>query len=216
MTSIIVTPTASAGMSSTAIIIAVISLVGTVGAAIVAAYTTFSSTLLKRRAAAKSILDQYQDPFLLATLALRRQLHSLLLSHTDPNDDQAIAGTVTEDYTVIYTAYLVGQFFAWLYILRTESQFLSIERSRKTIRALTDTIFDVEEAWSVEEGGQFKLWRGQQSGIGELLTVDNGGQRCCMGYATFRDRWYSHPDFNQWFGDFKHNARGGSKRLKAV
>jgi len=66
------------------------------------------------------------------------------------------ARSVAEDYIVVNTAFL-GQFFAWVYILRIESQFLSIQRSHKT-RALTDAFFDIEEAWT-EAGDRFMLWQ---------------------------------------------------------
>ena len=49
------------------------------------------------------------------------------------------------------------------------------------------------------------LWRGQQSAIGELMTShegedrDDGGERFCMGYATFAKRWNEEKDFRAWF-----------------
>ena len=211
--------------SQVSIVVAVVSLVGTIGAAIVVAFTNYTTAARTRHSDAEATLNKYQDPFLLAALSLRRQLQSNLSDTGSAVYDHA-RRNVVEDYIIIYTAYLVGQFFAWLYIIRTESQFLSIERTHEKIRALTDVIFDVEEAWSMQRGGRFKLWRGQQSGMGELLTVhttistDNGvsitTQRSCMGYAKFYDSWHNTPEFKQWFGDFTHNSRGGSERLKEV
>jgi len=82
-------------------------------------------------------------------------------------------------------------------------------------RCTSDAFFDIEEAWT-EAGDRFMLWRGQQSGIGELMTVVDNGQRSCVGYAAFRQRWYNDPEFKQWFSDFKHSPRGGSARLRKV
>ena len=210
--------------SEVSIVVAVVSLTGTIGAAIVVAFSNYTTAASKRRSDAVATLNKYQDPFLLAALSLRRQLQSNLIETGLVYDPTR--RSVVEDYIVIYTAYLVGQFFAWLYILRTESQFLSIERTHERIRALTDAIFDVEEAWSVESGGRFKLWRGQQCGIGDLLTVhttistDKGVSittgHSCMGYPKFHDNWCNTAEFKHWFGDFAYNPRGGSERLAEV
>lgn len=77
---------------------------------------------------------------------------------------------VVDDYIIIHTAFLVGQFFCWVYILREESQFISIQRTQKTT-SLTNAFFKIEETWSRFSGGDFRLLRG------ELMTVTNDGQR---------------------------------------
>jgi hypothetical protein len=204
-------------VSLASIIVAVVSLVGAVGAAALVAYTTCWSDERKRRTEAAIILSKYQDPLLLAASALRHKILGLLVG--TPIPDGGYPRNVTTDYHIINTAYLVGQFFAWVYILRVESQFLTIQRSHKT-KMLTRAFFEIEEAWSTDsERSRFMLWRGQQSAIGELMTViDSNGQRSCVGYARFRERWYSphEPELKQWFGDFRNNSWGGSKRLKRV
>lgn len=187
------------------IIVAVISLVGAVAAAALAAYTTCWSDRRKRHSEAAIILNKYQDPLLLAAASLRHKIRGIL----------AVTGSSSlygdADYNVVNTAFLIGQFFAWVHILRLESQFLSIQRTHKT-RHLTDAFFDIEEAWSRDsKGHSFALWRGQQSAIGELLTVIEDGQRSCMGYAAFHQRWHRDRDFRRWFGDFG-GSRGSASR----
>jgi hypothetical protein len=206
---------------SASVIVAVVSLVGAVGAATLVAYTTLWSDSRKRRSEAVAILNKYQDPLLLAAFTLRQKIQGILneagsMAFQPPNPSGARGYSVTEDYFILHTAFLVGQFFAWVYILRLESQFLSIQRSHKT-RALTDAFFSIEEAWT-EDGDRYMLWRGQQSGIGELMTVTDNGQRSCMGYAAFRHLWYTDPQFKQWFGDFGRLPRpvGGRVRLEKV
>jgi len=59
--------------------------------------------------------------------------------------------------------------------------------------------------------------RGQQSAIGELMTViDENGQRSCIGYTAFCKRWYDDSDeFKQWFGDFVY-SQDAKKRIETV
>jgi Tyrosine phosphatase family len=182
------------------IIVAVISLVGAVIAASLAGYSVIWTEERKRRSSAMAILSKYQDPLLLAAAALHRKLHEILDKH---GRREPLQSTVLTEYNITYPAFLVGRFFAWMHILRIESQFLSIQRTRKTT-ALARAFDAIEKAWTTDEGGQFTLWRGQQSAIGELMTViDGNGQRSCIGYSVFRKRWYDDKDeFKQWFGDF--------------
>jgi hypothetical protein len=147
------------------IIMAVISLVGAVIAALLAGYTVIWTEERKRHSAAMAILSKYQDPLLLAASALHRKLHEILDRHGRREPWQ---NSVLKDYNVVYPAFLVGQFFAWVHILRIESQFLSIQQTCKT-RSLANAFDGIEKAWTTDEGGRFTLWRGQQTAIGELV-----------------------------------------------
>jgi protein-tyrosine phosphatase len=201
------------GVTSASIIVAVVSLVGAVGAALLAGYSVIWTEERKRHSSAMAILSKYQDPLLLAAAALHRKLQEILDKR---GRHEPLHSTVLKDYNITYPAFLVGQFFSWVHILRIESQFLSIQRTHKT-RSLADAFDAIEKAWTTDEGGQFTLWRGQQSAIGELMTVTDGhGQRSCIGYSTFRKRWYDGEDeFKQWFGDFVY-SRDAKKRIEKV
>jgi hypothetical protein len=202
------------GGTVASIVGAVISLVGAVIAASLAGYSVIWSEERKRHSEAAAILSKYQDPLLLAAAALHRKVYEILekRGRREPLHD-----SVLKDYNVTYPAFLVGQFFAWVYILRMESQFLNIQRTHKT-RSLADAFDAIEKAWTTDEGGQFTLWRGQQSAIGELMTVTDGnGQRSCMGYGAFRKRWCGDKDeFKQWFGDFVYSPDAKTRMEKVV
>jgi hypothetical protein len=160
-----------------------------------------------------AILSKYQDPLLLAASALHRKLHEILdrRGRREPRQN-----SVLKDYNVVYPAFLVGQFLAWVHILQIESQFLSIQRTRKT-RSLANAFDGIEKAWTADEGGRFTLWRGEQSAIGELMTIiDGNGQRSCIGYTTFRRRWCDDEDkFKEWFGNFVYGPEA-KKRIEKV
>lgn len=134
-------------------------------------------------------------------------------------------------YFATYTAFLVGQFFAWVYILRLESQFLNIHRTDET-NSLADAFFDIEKAWSDQDEARptLELWRGQQSAIGEIMTFTaSDGQHACMGYNAFCYNLYTSEWFGQWFevfasldrislrsGEDTEVNKGLERRMKAV
>lgn len=148
------------------VIVAVISLVGAVGAAAVAAYTAYWSDRRKRHTEATTILNKYRDPLLLSAVALRHKIARLFLhpegrkarGHKESSRNRRYekgpeeggfykrVGSREESsndvnkYTITHTAFLVGQFFAWVYIIRMESQFLNIQRTHKT-SLLVDAFF---------------------------------------------------------------------------
>jgi len=137
------------------------------------------------------------------------------------NYDHSPSGNDVNSYFVAHTAFLIGQFFAWVYILRLESQFLNIQRTDET-SSLANAFFAIEKAWSDQDvEPTYMLWRGEQSAIGEVMTITAAdGQHSCVGYAAFYRRWCSgDPDFRSWFKAFDSLGDGqsrGSKRMTEV
>jgi len=257
------------------VIVAVISLVGAICAAAVAAYIAYWSDKRKHHAEAVAILNKYRDPLLLSAVALRHKLMRFFPERSEDRRrnessrhrgyhessraprqeklkssrgggykqsgrageytrnaydegprvliyDDDPRGNDVNSYFVTHTAFLVGQFFAWVHILRLESQFLNIQRTDQT-SSLTNAFFDIEKAWSNQDvESSYMLWRGQQSAIGELMTITAAdGQHSCMGYAAFHRCWASDgPNFRSWFEAFDSLAADeqsrGSKRMTEV
>ena len=212
------------------IIVAVLGLVGAIGAAALATYVTYQSESYKRRSDLAIIVNKYQDPLLLSAVTLHARLNTIKTHVKGIPVSPSFADirppppkNIKDDYLLIHTAFLVGQYFAWVHILRIESQFLGMQRAHKT-KSLTDAFFKIERAWSRdwdndEKRNRFMLWRGQQTAIGELMTVTQDEKHSCIGYAEFRNRWYSEsgPGFTQWFGDFANNRDDfWSERLDMV
>jgi hypothetical protein len=105
-------------------------------------------------------------------------------------------------YAVTNTLYVVAEYLGWVEILRrdvqyldlgdvTENRTLSILLERITTLFLTDEIDDA-----------FRLFRGEQRAIGELMLVSrtSGGHvhYDCLGYATFTEK-LDDPQFAKWF-----------------
>jgi len=184
-------------MSNTvSIVIAVISFVGTVATAGVAGWLTYYSDKRKRRSATNQLLAKYRDPLLLAAYDLQSRIYNL---ETHGWEYLGSRG----DYLRSHTCFLIGQYFAWVYILRRESQFTCFETESEN-RELADQLRAIEKAWgSSADNSIWELWRGQQIGIGELLTVEGqSGQLNCMGYVAFMSKWKD-TEFRAWFYDIQ-------------
>lgn len=106
-----------------------------------------------------------------------------------------------QDILIIYTAFVFGQYLCWTHILRQQAQFACFateERGRtKQLVNLLEKIQNCLNKTKDGDGsarGHFKLWKGHQLAIGELMTVslpDPSGntELFCMGYAEFTRRW---------------------------
>jgi hypothetical protein len=82
---------------------------------------------------------------------------------------------------------------------------------------LTDKLAQITEAFAGSSGHltwkrdePFRLYRSQQMAIGEILTVKEGDEQYCMGYAEFKKAYETslgkhtdnaNPTFNMWFSE---------------
>lgn len=171
------------------IVIAVIAFVGTLLTAGVTAWFTYFSDERKRRREAEAFIARYRDPLLLACQDLQSRLYNIT--------DHRITAYFREDgdrkdSLLLYTAFVVGQFFSWTYILRRKTQFLRFrtdKANRKLTNALAKITFEFGTDKYPEEGAPFILWRGQQMALGEAMTDKDGDELFCIGYAAFRQKW---------------------------
>jgi hypothetical protein len=104
---------------------------------------------------------------------------------------------------VQYTCFLVGQYLSWTHILRRQAQFLplSTDTANRQLRITLDLIESV--MGNTFAGGPlakpFKLWRGHQTAIGEIMTVKEDGELYSIGFAAFRQKWREENAFREWF-----------------
>jgi hypothetical protein len=213
---------------------AVVSLTAAIGAAAVAGYFTYWSDRRKRHAEVVASINKYRDPLLIAAVILHHRLARVLAEKNMAGGDEDGRGSPDghanfydhgvekqDSYYVAHTAFLVGQFLAWLYILRLDAQFLNLQRADEG-RSLEKVFYQIEKAWSNQDSRDFALWRGEQSAIGELMTITSkDGQHSCMGYAAFYIKWRNEEDFSRWFGNFRRlhqiwSMPDGQKRLKEL
>lgn len=196
-----------------AITVAIISLLASVITGVATAYVTVYADKRKDERETEKLLRKYRDPLLLAAQDLQARLFNILdlniLSYINSNQE-------CQDTLIIYTAFLLGQYFSWVYILRRQAQFncFATEDKTRTIKfiAIIDgikAILNTDKYGSAE--GPFMLWKDHQAAIGELMSVrDADGELFCMGFSEFTQKWKNadgaddrtdNPDveFRRWF-----------------
>lgn len=183
------------------IIISVISLAGALVSAGIAGWLNFYTDERKRLSESEKVISKYRDPLLLAAIDLQSRFYNIadqyLLSYIHGSEDR-------KDTLLLYTPFVVGQFFSCGYILRRKAQFLrfSTDKDNKALANMLDKIQGVfgSDGYGAL-GASFMLWRGEQMAIGELMTVKDkeDGELYCMGYAAFKHKWVHDESFRGWF-----------------
>jgi hypothetical protein len=195
---------------TTAIVIAVIALAGSVLSTIV---TVFGAPALQARRDAKKVLETYREPLLAASYELQARLYNILqLKFVEKYIIDDTAGK--RDSAVESTLYVFAQFFGWREIIRREVQYLRFSRDRHT-REIGQLLQDIGETFlSDRYGSQFMIWRVEQRGLGERMIVSSDSKMTCVGYASFIER---RPTMQEWLrpleNDFENVADGGRERL---
>ncbi|KAK4493647.1 hypothetical protein PRZ48_014832 [Zasmidium cellare] len=178
------------------IVIAVVSLIGSLASAGFTGWISFYIEEHKRRTESKALTNKYRDPLTLSAFDLQSRLFGLvdgnLLVYLLDDSKRALVKS--------YTAFLVGQYFSWVYIFRRQAQFLrfSTDTKNKELNRIMDSITK-EFIDDTPREELFMLWKGQQMAIGEVMTLCEDGQLYCMGFAQFTKRYEDDEDFRQWF-----------------
>lgn len=192
----------------TSIVVAVLALAGSVLASLFTGWAQFYSDDRKQKIEAEKLLRKYRDPLFWAANDLQSRLYNIceqnvlsLYWHED-----------FKDLVVVYTAYLIGQYLAWTHILRRQAQFVNFSHTRTTSedvsrgrRSVYEVLFEISSIFLTDGGdlgvSPLQLWKGQQSAIGELMTIrdETSGDLICMGYAAFTHKWKYDEEFRTWF-----------------
>ncbi|KAM3070201.1 hypothetical protein ACMFMF_008554 [Clarireedia jacksonii] len=188
------------------IIIAVVSLAGSLVAALFTGWISYYLDQAKQRKATTALIRKYRDPLTLAAYDLQSRIWGLLSNLLDYVEDEEKKENI---YT--YTAFLIGQYLSWTFILRRQAQFLrfSTEKTNKELNQILDGIkdeFSKDRSHNNPSGENdpLMLWRGQQMAIGELMTLqEEGGQLYCIGFAAFSERYHKDHEFSKWFQPVK-------------
>lgn len=188
------------------IIIAILALIGTVASAGATIWFGFYSDNRRRLSESEKVLAKYRDPLLLAAQDLQSRLYHITQCGFVLGTSGGGKGE-NPVHTVQYTSFLVGQYFAWIYILRHEAQFLRFDTSSNT-RAVTKLLNNIAFTFATDtfttEDPYFcnlpcMLWRGEQRALGEEMVINDNNQLYCMGFAAFHKKWEEDPSFQAWF-----------------
>ena len=189
-------------VDTVSIVIAVISFVGALLSASITGWFTYTSEERKRLSEAEKLVAKYRDPLLLAAHDLQSRFFNILQldflrQYANPRSSAAQRQQAWNN-----TCFLVGQYFAWTYILRRQVQFLRFSTDRQN-KNLVRVLDQIKNCFSTDrhgrESAQFMLWRGHQMAIGELMTVKDDKELLCVGYAEFKKKWTEDASFRSWF-----------------
>ncbi|HEY7225301.1 MAG TPA: hypothetical protein VH561_17140 [Micromonosporaceae bacterium] len=153
-------------------------------------------------AVAQRILHQYRDPLLDAAQTLQSRTYNILINgylgrflHCGDADE--------ERYARDYTVFALAEYLTWVEIVRREVRFLDVgdeEHNRQLMTLLTQTQLTIQ---SDKLAGPFRIFRGHQRAIAELMMVPTGApegpRNECLGFAAFCDRLDEDEDFRAWF-----------------
>jgi hypothetical protein len=206
-------------MDMIGVISAVLSVLGAIVAGVMTTWSAQRSRKLEaaieaqRRQESKAeqteeIISRYREPLLLAAHSLQSRLHN------------AIGGTYLrrflhcgdeeqERYARDFSVYCLGEYLCWVEIIRRELRFLDLgdeDRNRDLHRRM-EMVSEVLASQKIEPA-QFRLFRGQQRAVGELLMVTNShGRADCMTYPDFCARLDSDKVFReQWFQRLRNDV----------
>ncbi|APA15759.1 hypothetical protein sscle_15g105290 [Sclerotinia sclerotiorum 1980 UF-70] len=182
-------------MVDVSIIIAVVSLIGSLAAAGFTGWISYYLDQAKQRKATRTLIHKYRDPLTLAAYDLQSRIYGLVNSLLEYYHDEE-----KKENIYVYTAFLIGQYLSWTYVLRRQAQFMQFSTEQKN-QQLNKILFTVTEYFSLDICGEapFMLWRGQQMAIGEIMTKEEEGQLYCIGFAAFSKRYHDEDEFKKWF-----------------
>ena len=218
------------------IIAIILSGVITLGGAIFNYYLNQRSKRLdeerKRQVEAEKLAARYAKPLLQAVYELEGRLESILHEERNgrlwlwpnwqPDPDDINMPPVTYDYYLKSTLYLIGQFFAWIDIMKKEEIFLPLS-DREVNREFQTHLEECIKAFSdsrVAPGAA--IFRQQQRAIGEEMSEESGPEKTlrCISYSTFVENYEQNERYRRWFEPAEslilQIEREGDPRLKRL
>ncbi|KAE9391043.1 hypothetical protein BT96DRAFT_980028 [Gymnopus androsaceus JB14] len=201
------------------IVVAVVALLGTVAQAALTGWFGIHSDEKKRQDSLRATLSKYHDPLHLAADDLSVKLINIISYGFASAVTRGYSDPSVQAYSVIHTSFkfVFAQFFAWVNILRRDTEFLRPHTIPGSAGA--EVIQLLSRIQSVLRSGyqsRFQIATGIQSAMGEIATVpespDGRGQLRCIGFAKFCDRWRTEPDFKDWFNPIIHGIGAMANR----
>ncbi|KAF8068059.1 hypothetical protein FPV67DRAFT_1416496 [Lyophyllum atratum] len=201
------------------IIIAIVALIGTIANASLTVWEKIRTERRKRYYALADVVAKYRDPLHLAAEDLASKITNIVETGLGTWVSEE-AGRARQEYAMLHTAFVFGQFFCWLYIIRRDTQFLlPSTRYDEESGALRTILHNIR--LTLRSGGDdslFMILTGEQEAMGEVMTVmdgadpdeeektadgvgkRSGGQCRCIGYASFVRKWKRDAESREWFG----------------
>lgn len=163
-----------------------------------------------RRAAQQrsaEIISRYSEPLAYAAFDLQSRLYNIRRGRF------MWASDIPSQYRKLNTLWLIGQFLAWVEIVRRDIQIIDLGDLRKTtlLQRHLLNVSSIMSSTAKRVEGFPRIFRGEQRAIGELMATERrvGDQQRgdCLGYAQFTNRFLE-PDFGMTFGDLAATLDG--------
>ncbi len=147
----------------------------------------------------EELISRYREPLLLAANSLQSRLHNgvngaYLHEFLYCGDEEE------ERYARHFTVYTLAEYFCWVEIIKRELRFLDLgdEARTRTFNAHLERISGIFGS-SAYEHAHFRVFRGRQHAIGQLMTVSGANGTEVMAYPEFDRRLYADEEFARWF-----------------
>ncbi|WP_020533539.1 hypothetical protein [Flexithrix dorotheae] len=144
----------------------------------------------------EKLLSRYRDPLLRATCDFQSRLYNIiqigfLKIHYDRSERE-------RDYAINNTLFVTAEYLGWIEIIRTEIQFLDLGENSLT-KNFNEIIERISHIFlSAKYDLTYRLLRGEQRAIGEIMIEKSDQRLLCIGYAEFRDKM-NDSKFSFWF-----------------
>ena len=153
-------------------------------------------------------IAQYREPLARAAYDLQARLYNSLkknyLGHL------VSLGDAERAYAINNTLFVFSEYFGWVEILRRETEYLNFADSEYD-RSLATALLAIDVIMSGgddRENLDFRVYRGQQRAIGELMTTQrpaDADKPTCLGYARFSKRLHDDPEFRSWLSPLEED-----------
>jgi hypothetical protein len=201
-----------------AIIVAIIALVASVISATVSLFGDVLLASWTARREMKSVLARYRETLAEAAYELQARLWNIL--KLEFLQTYYLDGEDTErEYAVENTLYVVAQYLAWVQALRRDVHLSRFPQFRDPVGRRTDGIGQLFGSDDPGLGDHFRVWRGEQQAIGELMLSYEDGRPQCLTYARFVE--HQGRGFRKWFARLEKDipalaADPSSERLRQL
>lgn len=144
-------------------------------------------------------MSHFRDPLLWAAFDLQSRVYNIVANRF--LDVYLSRGTpVEQTYARNNTLFVVAEYLGWVEILRRQIQFLELgtqEDNRKVVNHLSA----ISAALNTDgfPNQLFRVFRGEQRAIGEIMIDASAEGGACIGYAEFCAKLENDSSFSNWF-----------------
>jgi hypothetical protein len=171
-----------------------------------------------RVAAAEASAVKFREPLIQAAFNLETRLYNILKQDFLGRFLLSDVAVQDRDYAVDNTLYVLGQYFCWVEIIRRESQYMDPRdpRRNRAVGTQLEEIRDVFASSERFEDSVFRLFRGEQRALGEVMLApvpephDGLPRWECLGYAAFVTA-LRNDEFGRWFTQLSEDITAVAK-----